>query len=170
MSKFLEWLLNLFRRQPVPQPQPPTVDPPIPRPAPPGPPGITPPIVPSDQAVALFVAINAARAAHGVGSLAAEPRLMEVAGDHSAENAATGLLTHTWEDGRSLGDHVTASGVAWRGVGECLAEGQQTAGEVVAAWLNHGPHRVIVLGDFTSVGCGVADAPSDVFWAAVFAR
>jgi uncharacterized protein YkwD len=126
MSKFLEWLLNLFRRQPVPQPQPPPVDPPIPRPAPPGPPGIQPP--PTELARRAMVTLNARRAERGVGPLAHDDGLMVAAMELALplglgraqphEDFPGRVRRHGWpyEDlGVKSGFGNTSEGISWGG-------------------------------------------------------
>jgi uncharacterized protein YkwD len=170
MSWLSDWLRAILDRlKPTPIPPKP-VDPPIPRPAPPGPPGIQPPIVPSDRAVALFAAINAARAAHGVAGLLNDGRLNRVAQAHAGENADAHQLTHSWKDNRSLGDHVRDQGYDFRAIGECLDWWRATPDEVAAAWAADKDHRDIVMGNYRDVGVGFAAVSDGLpFWCAVFA-
>jgi uncharacterized protein YkwD len=171
MSWLSDWLRAILDRlKPTPTPPEP-VDPPIPRPAPPGPPGILPPIVPSDRAVALFSAINAARAAHGVGSLMADGRLNRVAQAHAGEDADAHQLTHSWKDNRSLGDHVRDQGYDFRTIGECLDWWRATPEGAVAAWIGDAPHaRILLDSTYRDLGVGHAVASDGLpFWCAVFA-
>ena len=110
----------------------------------------TPPIpappegsVPSD----VIRLVNAVRAKHGKASLAEDPRLNTTAQAWSVAMSGSGVLSHAG---------MTSRLAAFPDSGECVAEGQQDATEVVTAWENHPPHFLIMIGDYTIAGAGMA--------------
>lgn len=136
---------SIFGRRPAPVPPP--VNPP---PAPPvGPPA--PPVAPIDaaSAPALARAINAARAAHGQPMLATDPNLSAVAAAWAARIAASGVLGHGDFSARIA---TVAPGKA---SGETVGLGFPDAAAEVQGWLNDGPHRLILLGHYDTLGVGV---------------
>jgi uncharacterized protein YkwD len=133
--------LDWFRRRP------PVVNPPAQRPT----------------VAGLVGAINAARIAHGLNPLEENTRLSGLASTFADEEARAGVEAH--------GNHLrrVMNALPGRGAGECLAQGQPDAASVVQAWLNHPPHRVIVLGNWRLVGVGLAIGRDGTpFWVSDF--
>jgi uncharacterized protein YkwD len=110
--------------------------------------------------------VNAARRRAGVGALAADDRLGEVARARARTMATRGELSHRgWRE--SVRTHAERS----LSVGENVAYNHPSASAVVAAWMRSRGHRANILrGGYrrTGVGC-VVDATGDLWWAQVFA-
>src|SRR4051812_41157093 len=107
MSTLLELLGSLLRRGPYPRPTP-------------------APTIPAHDPSGLVEAINRARAQRGRPSLAVDAGLSRVASEEAARVASSGVLANGDSSGRIWAVHPGAA------VGECLAEGQPSAGAVVA--------------------------------------
>jgi uncharacterized protein YkwD len=69
-------------------------------------------------------------------------------------------------DGRSVGARVCAEGICRIGVGENIAAGQRSTGEVMQAWMASPVHRANVRGQYSRIGVGYSNG----FWCVVFAR
>ena len=142
-----------------------------------------PPLIPAAAAARVLELVNAARAVArdcGVGHhfeaaqpVAASPALNEVALEHSRDMAEHLKLGHPGSDGSAPADRVTRSGYAWRGVGENVASGQQTADAVVKSWLESPGHcENIMEPRFSEMGIAFALAPDqnpNIYWTQVFA-
>jgi uncharacterized protein YkwD len=142
-----------------------------------------PPLIPAAAAARVLELVNAARAvardcdaAHhfeAAQPVAASPSLDAVALDHSRDMAEHRKLGHPGSDGSAPADRVTRSGYAWRGVGENVASGQQTADAVVKGWLESPGHcENIMEPRFTEMGVAFALAPDqnpNIYWTQVFA-
>jgi uncharacterized protein YkwD len=142
-------ILAFFRRpRPAPTPLPP-------------PPAPLPPLPP--DARQLGVEIMVARAAQGLNGFPQAGKLDVVAQAWAESMARTGILDH--------GDPARRIAGAFPGLpsGECIAEGQSSAAQVVADWMGHPPHRRILLGRYYLMGCGVARSrDGTTFWVADF--
>ena len=142
-----------------------------------------PPLIPAVAAARVLELVNAARAvardcdathhfaaAHPVS---ASPALDVVALEHARDMAEHRKLGHPGSDGSEPADRVTHSGYAWRGVGENVASGQQTADAVVKSWLESPGHcENIMEPRFTEMGIAFALAPDqnpNIYWTQVFA-
>lgn len=92
---------------------------------------------------------------------------------HSQDMASKSFLEHRGSDGSMVGDRTTRVGYRWRGVGENIAEGAQTARDVVQLWLDSPGHCAnIMAAGFTEMGIAFAvDRKSDagIYWTQVFA-
>jgi uncharacterized protein YkwD len=101
----------------------------------------------------LLRAVNATRAAHGLGALSLDTTLARAARRHSAEMVQGGYFAHGDFRGRMLAFHVRGTFV-----GENLAWGSgayAAAGTVVSEWLNSPEHRANLLrASFTRIGIG----------------
>lgn len=126
--------------------------------------------------------VNAARAEPrrcGRQSFEAAPpvkaaaQLEAAAAVHSLDMAARGSLAHEGSDGSAVGERVTRTGYAWRGVGENIAAGQRDADAAVAAWLSSPGHCATLMdARFTETGVAFALAPGKnpaIYWTQVFA-
>jgi uncharacterized protein YkwD len=112
--------------------------------------------------IALIDAINEVRVDNGLGLLKQEPRLMEMASHWSIQmNEVYHSMSHDHFQERLY----NALGGSFAG-GECVAKGQQDVEQVVEAWMEDEGHRVILLGDFDSVGCGYEGG----YWTADLAK
>jgi uncharacterized protein YkwD len=142
-----------------------------------------PPLDPAAVAARVLELVNAARAvARNCGEghhfeaaqpVSASPTLAEVALEHSRDMAEHRTLGHQGSDGSASADRVTRSGYAWRGTGENVASGQQTADAVVKSWLESPGHcQNIMEPRFTEMGVAFALAPEqnpNIYWTQVFA-
>jgi uncharacterized protein YkwD len=136
---------------------------PVPAPtAPPPPP--PPPAATNDADVwteaaftaAVWDAVNARRAEHGLGAVSTEPLLHAAARDYAVLMADARWFSHTGPDGSSFVDRIVAAGFPFTvAVGEVLAMGSHgwPADEVVEAWMDSPPHREQLLsGEYTRAG------------------
>lgn len=120
-------------------------------PAPPPPAQEPAPASPAAQVVDLT---NAERADAGCGSLRTDARLAAAAQGHSEDMAEQGYFDHDGTDGRGFVERARAEGHPEPG-GENIAAGQETAAEVVAAWMDSPGHRRNILDcDFATIGVG----------------
>ncbi len=161
-----QWLIRLLLAlvepfDPQPEPPPP---PPDPQPAPPPAPDPVPRPEP-DAPPALAVEINAARATAGLSPLEFDPALGQVSESWARAMAADGALDHG-----AFGERI-ASIYPNTAAGEDIAEGQPTAPDVVAAWMDDPPHRANILGGFNRLGVGQARADDGtLYWCADFVQ
>ncbi len=107
------------------------------------------------------------------GPLTLDTRLNAAAQGHARDMAANDYFDHTGRDGSNVGDRVTRQGYAWSAVGENIAAGQQTAEEVMRAWLDSPGHcSNIMSGSYTELGVGLATNSASrygIYWAQNFA-
>lgn len=110
---------------------------------------------------------------------AAEPlswncKLADVARAHSEDMAELGFLSHTGPDGTQIGERVNNRNYRWSAVGENIAAGQNSVGEVVNSWLSSPGHCAnIMRTEFTEMGAARVEAPGSqysLFWTQVFAQ
>ena len=119
---------------------------------------------------AIFAASNKARLDHGVPALQRSTGLDRVEQAHCRDTALRHYFGHyspegytPWErlDFALLKDYSwldgkAASAIAWKGVSENAAMGQESAQEVVSGWLNSPDHRASLLDPkYTHVGTAV---------------
>lgn len=147
----------------TPTTTPPTTTPPTttPAPAPPAPPQQVGRA--EDEAIALT---NAERAAAGLPPLAANAALTQAALAHAADQASTGVMSHTGSDGSDPGTRIARSGFSGSTWGENVAAGYATAASVVAGWMGSPGHRANILNPgFTQIGLASAVAADGTrFW------
>lgn len=107
-------------------------------------------------------AVNAERAAVGLGSLSMDEDLMEAAMQRAAETVVH--FSHTRPDGR------TCFTVSSKANGENIASGSSTAAGVMDQWMNSEGHRANILdGSWNSVGIGCYRASNGVtYWVQLF--
>ncbi|GAA4679034.1 hypothetical protein GCM10023347_36930 [Streptomyces chumphonensis] len=142
-------------RKTTERPEPPAT----PEPPAPGPPG-------GGQVVDL---VNAERARAGCGPVRHNDRLETAAAQHSADMAARDYFDHTDPDGGDPGDRISAAGYSWSTYGENIARGQQSASDVVAAWMDSPGHRANILNcSFEEMGVGKHSASGGPWWTQVF--
>ena len=126
------------------------------------------------QEQAMLDALNAARAARGVGALRGDERLAAAARRHAADLAAHPGLLHTGSDGSTIGQRVAESGYAALAYGEVVGWGWQGAiPPMVDWWLNSPAHVGYVLdAEMRDVGVGYATGlgPWGHYWAVDFGR
>lgn len=107
-------------------------------------------------------AVNAERAAVGLGPLSMDEDLMEAAMQRAAETVVH--FSHTRPDGRAC---FTVSAKA---NGENIASGSSTAAGVMDQWMNSEGHRANILdGSWNSIGIGCYRANNGVtYWVQLF--
>jgi len=106
---------------------------------------------------------NAQRA--GLPALVRDARLDRAAQLHAQNMARQGRMAHVL-DGRSVGARVCDQGVCRFGVGENVAMGQRSTGEVMRSWMASAGHRANIQGRYRFIGVG----HSNGYWCVVFAR
>jgi uncharacterized protein YkwD len=127
--------------------------------------------------------VNAARAAGRrcggkyfapVGALAIDPALTRAALEHSRDMAAHDAFDHRGHDGSMPGMRVERAGFGdHRAVGENIAAGAMTPGEVTQGWLASPAHCENIMDSrFTLIGIAYAEnlrTRSQLFWTQDFA-
>ena len=89
--------------------------------------------------------INRNRAAAGLAPVSAHGTLMAEAQRFSGVQAQLGRVSHRGVDGTTGGRRLTRAGDRWSFWGENLAAGQETADQVVAAWMASPGHRANIM-------------------------
>ena len=116
-----------------------------------------------DFQTSLLARVNQARAAGAncgsegtfgpAGPVAWNDPLTQAATGHSQDMQAQNYFSHTSLDGRTLAQRVDATGYRWSALGENIAAGQPTVGEVVDAWMGSPGHCAnIMKADFADMG------------------
>lgn len=121
----------------------------------------------------MLASINAQRATAGAGPLQLCASLVRAAADHTADQAAHDLMTHTGSDGSTMVIRVERAGyTGWSAAAENVAAGYQTVADVMNGWMNSTGHRTNLLNPaYTDVGVGqVPSAGGTVYWTQVFGR
>jgi hypothetical protein len=104
----------------------------------------------------VFVLVNQQRAARGLQPLSRVGALDRAAQDYAVRMAREGFFSHTAPDGSTPGTRIAATGYQARLWGENIAAGQQSAGEVMQAWMNSPGHAANILhAGYTQIGIGV---------------
>ncbi|MEV0738840.1 CAP domain-containing protein [Streptomyces sp. NPDC050549] len=113
---------------------------------------------------------NAERAGAGLRPLAVDPLLAAAAQEHSTDMVARAFYSHTSPDGSQPWDRAAAAGSRRRTIGENIACGQRSPGEVVEGWMNSPGHRANILKpDFTHIGIGFAGGGQmGMYWTQLF--
>ena len=93
---------------------------------------------------------------------------------HSQDMANKSFFEHRGSDGSMVGERATRVGYKWRGVGENIANGAETAQAVVEMWLKSPGHcENIMAPGFTEMGIAFAvnrKSDAGIYWTQVFAR
>ncbi|TDE87076.1 hypothetical protein E0686_03210 [Deinococcus sp. S9] len=88
-------------------------------------------------------------------------QLAQAAQAHATDMATKNYFSHTSLDGRTVAQRITATGYAWRAIGENIAAGQTTPEQVVAGWLQSEGHcRNIMNPAYQELGVGYAQGGS----------
>ncbi|MET9970890.1 CAP domain-containing protein [Streptomyces sp. NPDC006356] len=113
---------------------------------------------------------NRERARAGLQALSFDPALTTAAQAYSADMAARAFYSHTSPEGTQPWDRAAAAGSRMRAIGENIACGQRSPGEVVEGWMNSPGHRANILKrDFTHIGIGFAGGgPAGTYWTQLF--
>lgn len=103
----------------------------------------------------VIAAMNEQRAQHGLPPLREESRLMDAASDRMRDMEELGYWAHRAPDGRSPFVWLPVRGYDHAYAGENLANGFETAGILVEAWMESEGHRRNILSPLYNE-CGVA--------------
>jgi len=148
---YLDFSVTVAARTPAPAPTP------TPTPAP------APDTTVGQQVLQLVNAARAQARSCGTTSFAAAPALTlntqlgQAAQGHASDMATQNYFSHTSKDGRTFVQRITATGYAYRTIGENIAAGQSTPQQVVAGWLQSEGHcRNIMNPSFRELGVGYA--------------
>ena len=102
--------------------------------------------------------VNELRVQNGLGTLAANEALSQVARYKSQDMAVNRYFSHESPTYGSPFQMMQTFGITYRTAGENIAYGQQTPSAVVTAWMNSEGHRANILNaSYTQIGVG--------FWA-----
>jgi uncharacterized protein YkwD len=115
--------------------------------------------------------VNAARLTQGLTPLAYDGALTAAAQSYAQLMASTGCFSHTCPPVTYFVDRVVAAGYTpWTYLGENIAAGQQSADEVMQAWMNSPGHRANILSTtYRDIGVGVAyGGPYGIYWVQEF--
>jgi len=113
-------------------------------------------------------AINDVRRAGRVSVLDDDPLLTALATQQALAMAAARTMSHTIAG--SLQQRLATGGYGLRAAAENIAYGQDTLAEVMAAWLQSGPHRSNILDRrMTSFGLGAAIVDGVIYWSLILA-
>lgn len=109
----------------------------------------------TSPAAAVIAATNTERAEAGCGPLRADSRLAAAAQEHAADMAANDYFSHTDQSGDHPTDRIHDAGFDGSATGENIAYGQDSAAEVMAAWMDSSGHRRNILDcDYDRIGVG----------------
>lgn len=111
--------------------------------------------------------VNKERASNGLSAVSLDNALCSAAETRAREIVRS--FSHTRPDGRSCFTVLSDSGISYNGAGENIAYGQDSAQEVMTAWMNSQGHRANILnGSFTKLGVGVYSSGSTLYFAQIF--
>ncbi len=89
--------------------------------------------------------------------LAYNALLEQAAQGHASDMAGKTYFSHTSQDGRTFAQRISATGYAWRTIGENIAAGQSTPESVVSGWLQSPGHCANIMNPaFKELGVGYA--------------
>jgi len=93
---------------------------------------------------------------------------------HSRDMADQGYFSHVSPEGSNVGDRARRDGYRWRSIGENIAAGQSSVGQVVSGWMQSPGHCSTIMNpDFTEMGAAYSvneSSPSGIYWTQVFGR
>ncbi|MEV0697019.1 CAP domain-containing protein [Saccharopolyspora sp. NPDC050389] len=112
-----------------------------------------------DQVVNL---VNKERAGAGCGAVKVDSRLVKAAKEHSADMAKRTYLDHTTPDGVTFTQRISRAGHPSPGA-ENIAQGYQTADEVMAGWMKSDGHKTNIL-NCSNKTIGVALDTNGDYW------
>ena len=101
-------------------------------------------------------------------------KLTTAARGHSRDMATNSFFSHTGSDGLAPWDRAAAAGYSYRSVGENIAAGQRTVGEVQSGWMDSDGHcRNIMSAGYTEMGAACVVDPGSRYgryWTVLFGR
>lgn len=112
--------------------------------------------------------VNEERTKAGLSPLTVD-RTVTAAAQKRAREIETSF-SHTRPNGSGFSTALTEAGVNYRGAGENIAYGQNSAAQVMQGWMNSAGHRANILnGNFTTIGVGHYKSASGVdYWTQLF--
>ena len=118
----------------------------------------------------VLILVNVERVNRGLRALLPDVEAGRAAKAHSEDMEGRGFFDHYTPEGWTPGDRLQMTGASgYSMAGENVAFGQQTADEVMRAWMGSPGHRANILhADFTHIGIGVAAGRP--YWTQVFLR
>ncbi|QUH03359.1 CAP domain-containing protein [Saccharopolyspora erythraea] len=112
--------------------------------------------------------VNQARAGAGCAAVKADSRLADAAQAHSTDMANRSYFDHTSQDGSTFSQRITRAGYP-SPAAENIAMGQQTAEQVMDAWMKSPGHKANILNcSLKTIGVGVE--PNGWYWTQDFGR
>lgn len=113
-----------------------------------------------DEEAMTIALLNAVRSGSDKAALSTDPQLTSVARQHSQSMIDGNYFSHDNPAGQGPKERIKAAGIKYRTYGEALTAGTWTPMDAILAWMNSSAHRDIILGDYSSVGVGVASGDS----------
>jgi uncharacterized protein YkwD len=115
------------------------------------------------------VLTNGARSQGGLGELACDDLLTQVARAHSQDMCDRRFFSHTNPNREEPWDRVRAAGGNFGFAGENIAMGYATAERTHTGWMNSPGHRRNILNrSYRRIGVGFADCNGGNYWTQVF--
>jgi hypothetical protein len=111
----------------------------------------------------LYSLVNQERAAKGLPALVRNASIEAVAVNWANQMAASGTMQHN-------PDYSSQIPGGWTAAAENVAQGQHTAAQMNADWMNSPGHRANILGDFTSIGIAFVTANGTTWGVQDFAK
>jgi cell division septation protein DedD len=110
------------------------------------------------SASGLVTGTNNQRVAAGLGSLALNATLNQAAQAKANDMASRDYWAHNTPDGATPWTFFASAGYSYKNAGENLAYGFDTSDGTITAWMNSPEHKANILGAYTEVGFGIANA------------
>ena len=107
--------------------------------------------------------VNQSRAASGLGPLALNSSLSQVAASWANQMAANGTMSHN----PSYSSQIPGG---WTKAAENVAQGYPSGSAVHQGWMNSAGHRANIVGDFTDIGIAHISAGGTTWSVQVFAK
>lgn len=102
------------------------------------------------------VLLNGIRKNYQRGSLKLSSELSSVSLRHSLDMVKNSYFSHTNSEGIGPKARIQKAKISFKAFGEALTAGTYTPVEALTSWLNSEGHRPIVLGDYNTLGLGIA--------------
>ena len=122
----------------------------------------------------MYSIINQRRAENGLAALALDGSLIQVASFRAAEMAhldnGTSQVSHTRPNGTSFSTVAkNVYGIGYSVIGENICDVISSASGAMTAFMNSPGHKANILGNYTKVGIGVAQASDGTYyWVQIF--
>ena len=115
----------------------------------------------------MIAVVNQERAARGLPALRFDPALARAAQAHAEDMVRNDYFDHVSLDGSDFSDRAGAAGYEGFATGENIARGQESAAEVMRAWMSSDGHRRNILSaQSNEIGVGLEQRT----WVQVFGR